>query len=220
MQGYASAPLQDQSQALGREPASSIRQGLARWVSFSREAFSARINYLVVLPVVLVAVAVPFLLHAPTIGTLFKKPTQEVVGPALIGLAWASGFAVWLRTRHAFFGWYSVLLFGLFCRELHFDLAGYKASVGVLAICTASALAYALLHFDRLEGCLRDRRVISCLFAAFLCYFISQALDNRWFRWPPKNTYWRSHTEECLESLGHLFMLASVWATQFWRRLT
>lgn len=196
-----------------------LADGLKAWRRFAWEALSRRIHYGVLVPVAVLSLSVPFLLGVPALAPLFKKSFQEIVGPTLIGLAWATGVAAWLRTRHAFFAWYSVLLLGLFCRELHFDFAGREASVGVLAICTVSALGYALVRFPVLEGHLRQQTVISCLFATFVCYFLSQALDNRWFRWPPKNTHWRSHTEECLESLGHFFMLLSVWGTEFWRRL-
>lgn len=103
--------------------------------------------------------------------------------------------------RHLFYLWCFGLALTIFVREVHF--AGTSAAVYFSL----------LLHFfialhliDKFREHLRQSVFLTALATGFACYFVSQSIDQRWWRGFPYEAVVHVPLEESLEVFGHLIV--------------
>jgi hypothetical protein len=84
------------------------------------------------------------------------------------------------------------------CREIHFEGSDEAIFIGLVVL-----LGIVLLKYDRFEDYLANPWVINLLVAGFFTYFLSQTVDQRWWRIIPGEDLVHVPLEETLELLGH-----------------
>ena len=77
--------------------------------------------------------------------------------------------------------------------------------VGIVVVFTVAWLAYQTMaeHFT-------SRRVVTLIVLLFAFYTITQTLDQRWWKFLPRENDWKKAVEEFLEVMGHLTLLILV----------
>lgn len=127
-----------------------------------------------------------------------KEPLEiaAVVISAALMLIAAVRFFV---TRHVFFLWSTVLFLLIMCREIHFEGTDEAIFIGFAVL-----LGVILNKYDRFRTYLDNPWVVNLLVAGFFTYFLSQTVDQRWWRMIPGEGLAHVPLEESLELLGHV----------------
>jgi hypothetical protein len=102
--------------------------------------------------------------------------------------------------------WVAALVATLFMREVHFTGTSTGVYVGLLILFTVL-----VRHASDWRPTLVRPGFATPLVAAFGCYFLSQTLDQRWWKFLPAEDVWHTVVEESLEVMGHVFILALSW---------
>ena len=144
--------------------------------------------------------AVLWLLMANGIFRPAKEPLEiaAVVVSAIFMLIAALRF---IMSRHVFFLWSTALFLLIMSREIHFDGTDEAIFIGLLIL-----LGIILLKYDNFKDYLANPVVINLLVAGFFTYFLSQTVDQRWWRIIPGEDLVNVSLEETLELLGHLMI--------------
>lgn len=103
--------------------------------------------------------------------------------------------------RHLFYLWCFGLSLTIFVREVHF--AGTSAAVYFSLLLH---LFVALHLIDKFREHLRQPVFLTTLATGFSCYFVSQSIDQRWWRGFPYEIVVHVPLEESLEVFGHLIV--------------
>ena len=111
----------------------------------------------------------------------------------------------YLITRHKFFLWGTGLMGLIMCREIHFVGTDPGIYLGMLML-----LGIALLKYDMLKDYLDNPLVINLLLIGFFTYFLSQTIDQRWWKGLPGERIVKVPLEETLELLGHCIIGSAV----------
>ena len=104
--------------------------------------------------------------------------------------------------RRPFFLWLTGLCLALLCREIHFDGTSTGFYIALVAL-----IAVALIKYPVLSEYLDTRIVLTLLASAFFCYFLTQTLDQQWWRFAIGKPDWSPPLEEFVEVLGHFYIL-------------
>ena len=86
----------------------------------------------------------------------------------------------------------------IMCREIHFEGTDEAIFIGLVIL-----LGIVLLKYDRFKDYLANPWVINLLVAGFFTYFLSQTIDQRWWRILPGEEIVNVSLEETLELAGH-----------------
>ncbi len=86
----------------------------------------------------------------------------------------------------------------ILCREIHFEGTDEAIFIGLVIL-----LAIILIKYDRFKAYLANPWVVNFLVAGFFTYFLSQTVDQRWWRIIPGEYLVHVPLEETLELLGH-----------------
>ena len=89
----------------------------------------------------------------------------------------------------------------ILCREIHFQGTDFGIYLGLLLL-----LGIALLRYDELKDYLANPFVVNLLAIGFFSYFLSQSIDQRWYRGLPGEAVVHVSLEETMEVLGHCFI--------------
>jgi len=111
----------------------------------------------------------------------------------------------YLISRHNFFLWGTGLLGLIMCREIHFEGTDPGMYIGLLML-----LGIALLKYDKFKDYLDNPLVINLLLIGFFTYFLSQTLDQRWWKGLPGERIVHVSLEEMLEVLGHCIIGSAI----------
>ena len=104
-------------------------------------------------------------------------------------------------SRHSFFLWGAVLMGVVLCREIHFQGTDAGIYLGLMLL-----MGIALHKYDALKDYLANPLVINLLAMGLFTYFLSQTIDQRWWRGLPGEEVVFPHLEETMEVLGHCFI--------------
>jgi hypothetical protein len=85
------------------------------------------------------------------------------------------------------------------CREIHFEGTDEAIFIGFAVL-----LGVILNKYDRFRAYLDNPWVVNLLVAGFFTYFLSQTVDQRWWRMIPGEGLAHVPLEESLELLGHV----------------
>lgn len=111
----------------------------------------------------------------------------------------------YLISRHNFFLWGTGLMGLIMCREIHFEGTDPGIYIGLLML-----LGIALLKYDKFKDYLDNPLVINLLLIGFFTYFLSQTIDQRWWKGLPGERIVHVSLEETLEVLGHCIIGSAV----------
>ncbi len=152
------------------------------------------------------AVTVVLWVLIAAVGYPFGKKELE---PAAIVVSCLFMFAAALRyliTRHSFFLWGTGLMALIMCREIHFQGTDPGIYIGMLVL-----FGIALLKYDMLKDYLDNPLVINLLLIGIFTYFLSQTIDQRWWKdLLPGERIVNVPLEETLELLGHCCIGSAV----------
>lgn len=104
-------------------------------------------------------------------------------------------------SRHRFFLWGAGLMGVILCREIHFQGTDFGIYLGLVLL-----LGIALLKYDALKDYLANPFVINLFAIGLFTYFLSQSIDQRWWKGLPGEEFVFVPLEETMEVLGHCFM--------------
>jgi hypothetical protein len=126
------------------------------------------------------------------------KPVLEILAVVITGL-----FTLGLVVRFAVARDLFLLLAAVFvaiamCREIHFT-----GSDEILLIGWPMLFVIALWRYDLFENYLMNPVLVNLLAAGFLFYFLSQTVDQRWWKGLPGESVVFVRLEELTEILGH-----------------
>ena len=126
------------------------------------------------------------------------KPPLEIAAVVVSGLFLLIAAVRFIVSRHVFFLWSTALFLLIFSREIHFEGSDEAIFIGLVIL-----LGIVLLKYDRFKDYLANPWVINLLVVGFFTYFLSQTLDQRWWRGFPGEEIVFVPLEETLELLGH-----------------
>lgn len=130
-----------------------------------------------------------------------QKPPLEIAAVVVSALLLLIAAVRYFLTRQPFFLWSSALFLLIMCREIHF--AGTDAAIFIgLAILWAMLL----YKYENFEPYAASPWVINLLVAGFFTYFLSQTVDQRWWRMIPAEDVVHVPLEETLEVVGHILI--------------
>ena len=89
----------------------------------------------------------------------------------------------------------------IICCEIHFEGTDPGIYLGLLLL-----FGIALLKYDTLKDYLDNPLVINLLLIGFFTYFLSQTVDQRWWRINPGEDLVNVSLEESLEMIGHVMI--------------
>jgi len=130
-----------------------------------------------------------------------EKPSLEIAAVVVSGLFMLIAAVRFIISRQVFFLWSTALFLLIMCREIHFEGSDEAIFIGLVIL-----LGIVLLKYDRLKDYLFNPLVINLLVSGFFIYFLSQTVDQRWWRGFPAEEIVFVPLEETLELLGH-FMI-------------
>jgi hypothetical protein len=133
------------------------------------------------------------------------KPPLEIAAVIVSGMFMLIAVIRFIYTRHVFFLWSAALFLLIMCREIHFAGTDQAIFIGLAVL-----LGIALLKYDRFKDYLGNPRVINLLVAGFFVYFLSQTVDQRWWKVFPGEAEVFVPLEETLELLGHCTIAYAV----------
>jgi len=137
----------------------------------------------------------------PLIWIGLIRPTKQVLEIAAVVITGLFTLALVVRfalTRHLFLLWAAGLMAIAMCREIHFT-----GSDEILLIGWPILLGIALWRYDLFKSYLMNPVLINLLAGGFLFYFLSQTVDQRWWRGLPGEDVVSVRLEELSELLGH-----------------
>jgi len=134
-----------------------------------------------------------------------EKPPLEIAAVVVSGLFMVIAAVRFISSRHVFFLWSTALFLLIMCREIHFEGTDEAIFIGLLIL-----LGVVLLKYDRLKDYLANPWVINSLVVGFFIYFLSQTVDQRWWRGLPAEENVFVPLEETLELLGHCVIGVAV----------
>jgi len=144
----------------------------------------------------------------PLIWTGFIQPTKPVMEIAAVVIAGLFTLALLVRfalTRHLFLLWAFGFMAIALSREIHFT-----GSDEILLIGWPILLAVVIWRYDLFKGYLMNPVLINLLAAGFLFYFLSQTVDQRWWKGLPGENVVFVRLEELIELLGHCTVGAAL----------
>ncbi len=127
-----------------------------------------------------------------------EKQGLEIESVVVSGLYMLIAAARFIISRHVFFLWSTALFVLILGREIHFEGTDEAIFIGL-----AILGGIVLLKYDRFKDYLANPWVINLLVAGFFTYFLSQTIDQRWWRGFPGEEIVFVSLEETLELLGH-----------------
>ena len=127
-----------------------------------------------------------------------EKQGLEIAAVVVSGLFMLIATARFIISRHVFFLWSTALFVLILSREIHFEGTDEAIFIGL-----AILGGIVLLKYDRFKDYLANPWVINLLVAGFFTYFLSQTIDQRWWRGFPGEEIVFVSLEETLELLGH-----------------
>ncbi len=101
--------------------------------------------------------------------------------------------------QHMFYLWCVGIALTFFARELHFEGTSAAVYISLLLL-----LFIALHQMERFRLHLRQPLFLTGLATGFMTYFLSQSMDQRWWRWFPYEQIVHVPVEETLEIFGHI----------------
>jgi len=127
-----------------------------------------------------------------------EKQGLEIAAVVVSGLFMLIAAARFIISRHVFFLWSTALFVLILSREIHFEGTDEAIFLGL-----AILGGIVLLKYDRFKDYLANPWVINLLVAGFFTYFLSQTVDQRWWRIFPGEELVNVSLEETLELAGH-----------------
>lgn len=137
----------------------------------------------------------------PLIWVGFIRPTKPVLEIASVVITGLITFSLILRfalTRHLFLLWGAGFMAITMCREIHFT-----GSDELLLIGWPILLGVALYRYDLFKSYLMNPVLTNLLAGGILFYFLSQTIDQRWWKGLPGENVVFVPLEELIELLGH-----------------
>lgn len=101
--------------------------------------------------------------------------------------------------RHSFYLWCFGIALTFFARELHFEGTSAAVYLALLLL-----LFVALRQIEGFRKYLRQPVFLTGLATGFMTYFLSQSIDQRWWRWFPYEQIVHVPVEETTEIFGHI----------------
>ena len=126
------------------------------------------------------------------------KPVMEVTAVVITGLFTLALLVRFALTRHLFLLWALGFMAIALCREIHFT-----GSDEILLIGWPLLLGIAVWRYDLFKSYLMNPVLVNIVVAGFLFYFLSQTVDQRWWRVIPGEPVVSVRLEELIEVLGH-----------------
>lgn len=133
------------------------------------------------------------------------KRYQEILGPAILGVALFVALIIWAVRRDFYFRWWAILSACLLCREFHFTGTGTAIYFAVPLM-----FWYASANFEAMKPYVNNRWLVSLFVGAFVVYFFTITVDRAVWKFLPNHAHWRNSVEETLESVGHFMLLAAL----------
>ena len=127
-----------------------------------------------------------------------EKQGLEIAAVVVSGLFMLIATARFIISRHVFFLWSTALFVLILSREIHFEGTDEAIFIGL-----AILGGIVLLKYDRFKDYLANPWVVNLLVAGFFTYFLSQTVDQRWWRIIPGEDLVNVSLEEFLELAGH-----------------
>jgi len=127
-----------------------------------------------------------------------EKQGLEIAAVVVSGLFMLIAAVRFIVSRRVFFLWSTALFLLIMCREIHFEGTDEAIFIGLVLL-----LGIILLKYDRFKAYLANPWVINLLVAGFFTYFLSQTVDQRWWRIIPGEALVNVPLEETLELIGH-----------------
>ncbi len=135
-----------------------------------------------------------------------QKPPLEIAAVVVSALLMLIAAVRYFLSRQPFFLWSSALFLLIMCREIHF--AGTDAAIFIGLVILWAMLLY---KYEKFAAYAASPWVINLLVAGFFTYFLSQTVDQRWWRMIPGENIVHVPLEESLEMIGHILIgLAAV----------
>jgi len=126
------------------------------------------------------------------------KPPLEIAAVVVCGLFMLIAVVRFIVSRHVFFLWSTALFLLILSREIHFEGSDEAIFIGLVIL-----LGIVLLKYDRFKAYLDNPWVVNLLVTGCFTYFLSQTVDQRWWRGFPGEEIVFVSLEETLELLGH-----------------
>ena len=137
----------------------------------------------------------------PLIWVGFIRPTKPVLEIASVVITGLITFSLILRfalTRHLFLLWAAGFMAITMCREIHFT-----GSDELLLIGWPILLGVALYRYDLFKSYLMNPVLTNLLAGGIIFYFLSQTIDQRWWKGLPGENVVFVPLEELIELFGH-----------------
>ena len=127
---------------------------------------------------------------------------ETIGGPWLTGIAAGLALVRLGVQRNAFCVWVLSLAGLLFLRELHYKWVDIIIYPGLVAIFTM-----AWLYYESMCKYFATRMMVTLTALLIFSYVISQTLDQRWWKFLPREAHWERPVEEVLECFGHCMLI-------------
>jgi hypothetical protein len=137
----------------------------------------------------------------PLIWIGFIRPTKQVLEIAAVVITGLFTLGLIVRfalTRHLFLLWATGFLAITLSREIHFT-----GSDEILLIGWPILMGLAVWRYDLFKNYLGNPVLANLLAGGFLFYFLSQTVDQRWWKGLPGESLVFVRLEELVELLGH-----------------
>lgn len=133
------------------------------------------------------------------------KPVMEIAAVVITGLFTLALLVRFALSRHLFLLWASGFMAIALSREIHFS-----GSDEILLIGWPLLLIAAVWRYDLFKSYLKNPVLVNIVAAGFLFYFLSQTVDQRWWRVIPGEAVVSVRLEELVEVLGHCTVGAAL----------
>jgi hypothetical protein len=133
------------------------------------------------------------------------KPVMEIAAVVITGLFTLALLVRFALTRHLFILWALGFMAIALSREIHFT-----GSDEILLVGWPLLGVVALGRYDLFKSYLMNPVLINIVAAGFLFYFLSQTVDQRWWRVIPGEAKVSVRLEELIEVLGHCTVGAAL----------
>ena len=127
-----------------------------------------------------------------------SKPVLEIASVVITGLITFSLILRFALTRHLFLLWGAGFMAITMCREIHFT-----GSDELLLIGWPILLGVALYRYDLSKSYLMNPVLTNLLAGGIIFYFLSQTIDQRWWKGLPGENVVFVPLEELIELFGH-----------------
>ncbi len=126
------------------------------------------------------------------------KPVMEIAAVVITALFTIALIVRWALTRHLFLLWAIGFMAIAMIREIHFT-----GSDEILLIGWPILIGVAVWRYDLFKSYLMNPVLINLLAGGFLFYFLSQTIDQRWWKGLPGEEVVFVRLEELIELFGH-----------------